>query len=197
VACDIQFGHIRRTTLERDAVERAQFEVVAHKWIAVEDERGGFAVLNDSKYGHRAKHGLLSLNLLRAPTFPDRTADRGVHEFTYAVRPFAPGAIGEVIRDGYRLNNPLRLARGVAFESLVSSTNPDVVIETVKRAESGAGTVVRLYESRGRATTTTLATRIPHARASLVDLLERPLGPADLDHLTLRPFELMTVLLDG
>ncbi|TPX05855.1 hypothetical protein FJ656_04275, partial [Schumannella luteola] len=83
VACEIQFGHIRRPTTERDSVEKAQFEVVAHKWVAVEDERGGFALLNDAKYGHRAKDGLLSLNLLRAPTFPDRTADRGVHEFGY------------------------------------------------------------------------------------------------------------------
>lgn len=197
VACDIQFGHIRRTTTERDAVERAQFEVVAHKWIAVEDERGGFALLNDGKYGHRAKDGLLSLNLLRAPTFPDKTADRGVHEFTYAIRPFAAGALGEVIREGYRLNNPLRIARGVEFESLVTSSNPDAVVETVKRAESGEGVVVRLYESRGRATTTALTTRIPHARATLVDLLERPLGPAELERLELGPFQLVTVLLDG
>ncbi|MGN6273859.1 MAG: alpha-mannosidase [Protaetiibacter sp.] len=196
VACDIQFGHIRRRTTERDAVERAQFEVAAHKWIAVEDERGGFALLNDGKYGHRAKNGLLSLNLLRAPTFPDKTADRGVHEFSYAIRPFAAGALGEVIREGYRLNNPLRIARGVAFESLVSSSNPDVVVETVKRAESGDGVVVRLYESRGRATTTALATRIPHARATLVDLIERPLGPADLERLELGPFQIVTVQLE-
>ena len=61
----------------------------AHKWIATEDADGGFALLNDSKYGHRAKNGLLSLNLLRAPTFPDKTADRGSHRFTYAFCPFA------------------------------------------------------------------------------------------------------------
>ena len=196
VACEIQFGHLRRPTTERTPVEQAQFEVVAHKWIAVEDERGGFAVLNDGKYGHRAKNGLVSLNLLRAPTFPDRTADRGVHEFGYAIRAFAPGALGDVIRDGYRLNNPLRVGRGVAFASLVASSDPGVVVETLKPAESGEGVVVRLYESLGRATTTALATRIPHARATLVDLLERPLGPADLERLELGPFQIVTVLLE-
>jgi alpha-mannosidase len=56
--------------------------------------------------------------------------------------------------------------------------------------------VVRLYESRGRATTTALATRIPHTRATLVDLLERPLGPADLSRLELGPFQLLTLLLE-
>ncbi|MFT4284741.1 MAG: glycoside hydrolase family 38 C-terminal domain-containing protein [Protaetiibacter sp.] len=196
VACEIQFGHIRRPTTERDSVERAQFEVVAHKWIAVEDERGGFALLNDGKYGHRAKDGLLSLNLLRSPTFPDRTADRGVHEFTYAIRPFAPGALGEVIRDGYRLNNPLQVASGVAFDSLVASSDPGVVVETVKRADAGHGTVVRLYESLGRATTTALTTRIPHSRATRVDLIERPQGDAELGALALGPFELVTILLE-
>ncbi|PZQ89127.1 MAG: hypothetical protein DI534_10215 [Leifsonia xyli] len=196
VACEIQFGHIRRATTERDPVEKAQFEVVAHKWIAVEDARGGFALLNDGKYGHRAKNGLLSLNLLRSPTFPDKTADRGTHEFCYAIRPFAAGALGEVIRDGYRLNNPLRVASGVEFGSLVTSSDPGVVVETVKRADAGAGTVLRLYESLGRATTTTLATRIPHARATRVDLVERPRGEATLASLTLRPFELVTILLE-
>lgn len=197
VACEIQFGHIRRPTTERDSVERAQFEVVAHNWIAVEDERGGFALLNDGKYGHRAKNGLLSLNLLRSPTFPDRTADRGVHEFTYAIRPFAPGALGEVIREGYRLNNPLRVASGVEFETLVASSDPGVVVETLKRADAGEGTVVRLYESLGRETTTRLITRIPHTRATRVDLVERPQGEVDLDELTLRPFELVTILLES
>ncbi len=204
VRCEIQFGHIRRPTTERDEVERAQFEVCAHKWVAVEDETAGFALLNDSKYGHRAKGGLLSLNLLRAPTFPDRTADRGEHLFTYAFRPFAPGDTGltGVVADGYRLNNPLRIAEGLTFPSVVATDDPGVVIETVKPAEDGDGVVVRLYESLGRATTTALRVGIPHGRATLTDLLERELGPADappldLGRIELGPFEIVTVHLES
>ena len=107
VACEIQFGHLHRPTTERDAVERAQFEVCAHKWVATQDAGGGFALLNDSKYGHRAKSGLLSLNLLRSPTFPDKTADRGSHSFTYAFRPFRAGALDE--DDGGRADRLDRL----------------------------------------------------------------------------------------
>ena len=88
---EIQFGHIERPTTENDSVEEAQFEICAHKWIATEDADGGFALLNDAKYGHRAKSGLLSLNILRSPTFPDKTADRGEHSFSYAFRPYARG----------------------------------------------------------------------------------------------------------
>jgi len=193
VRCEIQFGHIERVTTERDAIEKAQFEVCAHRWIATEDADGGFAVLNDGKYGHRAKHGLLSLNLLRAPTFPDRTADRGIHRFSYAFMPYTE--LSDVIREGYRLNNPLLLAAGAGFDSVASTTDAGVVIETVKQAESGDGVVLRLYESLGVATTTALRVALPHEDAVVTDLLERPVGDADLGAMVFRPFEIKTVLL--
>ena len=197
VRCEIQFGHILRPTTERDAVEAAQFEVCAHKWVAVEDGTAGFALINDAKYGHRAKNGLLSLNLLRAPTFPDTTADRGEHVFGYAFRPFAPGTgLAGVVADGYRVNNPLRLAEGVAFGSAVAVDDPGVVIETVKPAESGDGLVMRLYESLGRATIAAVRVGIPHGRATLTDLLEREVGPADLDAVAFGPFEIVTIHLE-
>ena len=194
-ACEIQFGHLHRATTERDSVEAAQFEVPAHKWIATSDEAGGFALLNDGKYGHRAKHGLISLNLLRAPTYPDRTADRGQHRFTYAFMPFAAGDLTPVIAEGYRLNNPLRVVPAVV-ESVASTSEPGIVIETIKPAEAGTGVVLRLYESLGRGCVTELRTRIRHSRAVATDLLERPLGDASLEELTFRPFEIKTILLE-
>ncbi|PPF80588.1 hypothetical protein C5B96_10870 [Subtercola sp. Z020] len=195
--CEIQFGHIERATTELDAPSTAQFEVCAHKWIATSDERGGFALLNDAKYGHRAKSGLISLNLLRAPTFPDKTADRGSHTFTYAFRPFAPDALADVIADGYRLNNPLLTAAGVSFDSVASVDHPGVVVETLKPAEGGRGVIVRLYESLGNPTTTALRTTLEHSRASEADLIERVTGPADLDELVFSPFEIKTILLES
>jgi alpha-mannosidase len=201
VQCEIQFGHLDRVTTERDAVETAQFEICAHKWVATHDDEGGFALLNDSKYGHRAKNGLLSLNLLRSPTFPDKTADRGIHRFTYAFTPFAPDDLAKVVREGYRLNNPLLIAGGdhgaVALESMARTDDPGVVIETIKPAENGRGVVVRLYESLGRATTTALHVTLPHASAQLTDLLERPIEAAELDRLAFGPFEIVTILLEG
>lgn len=193
---EIQFGHIARPTTESDSIEAAQFETCAHKWVATETPEGGFAVLNDSKYGHRAKAGLLSLTLLRAPTFPDRTADRGVHTFGYGFRPFAAGDLVSVIRDGYRLNNPLRIEPGVSLASFASVSDPGVIIETIKPAENGDGVVVRMYESLGRATVTALRLSQPPVRATVTDLLERPQHPADLERLELGPFEILTIHLE-
>ena len=195
--CEIQFGHISRVMTEDDDVQRAQFEVVAHKWLATENGEGGFALLNDSKYGHRAKNGLISLNLLRAPTYPDPTADRGHHEFSYAFTPFASGDLTKVIREGYRLNHPFVWAPHVALESAASTSDPAVVIETIKPAENGNGVVLRLYESLGRPTTTSLRTTFAHATASETDLLERRTASADLGHLEFGPFEIKTIHLEA
>ena len=196
VQCEIQFGHIERVTTERDSVEKAQFEVCAHKWVATEDAGGGFALLNDGKYGHRAKSGLLSLNLLRSPTFPDKSADRGIHHFTYAFCPFERGDLAKVVREGYRLNNPLRITDGVIFDGLVGVDEPGVIVETVKRAEDGNGVVLRLYESLGRPTTVTLRVDRAYRAVHETDLLERPRGAADLDRIDFGPFEIKTILLE-
>ncbi len=196
-ACEIQFGHIHRVTTENDSIERAQFEVCAHKWLATEDADGGFALLNDGKYGHRAKNGLVSLALLRAPVYPDRTADRGHHRFTYAFRPFVAGDLAPVIADAYRLNNPLRLVDAPPVPSIFAVEGDGVVLETVKHAESGGGVVLRLYESLGRATTVALRSALPHRGAVETDLLERAIGPADLDALSFTPFEIKTILLES
>jgi alpha-mannosidase len=196
VKCEIQFGHIERVTTENTLVEAAQFEVAAHKWLAVEDDSAGFALLNDSKYGHRAKNGLISLNLLRAPTYPDPTADRGSHDFTFAFTPFASGDLAKVVREAYRLNNPLIEVSGVDLRSVASTSDPGVIIETIKRAENGNGVVLRLYESLGRPTTTSLRTTLKHRRAIETDLLERPIASADLTALQFEKFEIKTIHLE-
>ena len=67
VLCDIQFGNIQRSTKTDNKIVFAQFEIPAHKWVDVYDGKYGVAILNDCKYGHRVKDGLISLNCLRSP----------------------------------------------------------------------------------------------------------------------------------
>jgi alpha-mannosidase len=193
--CEIQFGHIRRSTTEKDPVEKARFEVCAHRWAAVEKDGRGFALLNDCKYGHRLKNGLVSLNLLRAPTFPDREADRGIQHFTYAFCPFAAGDLLKVIREAYRLNHPPLAAHCGAFAAAGRVSDPAVILETVKAAESGEGVILRFYESLGREAVVSVDTAIPHRAVYLTDLVENPKEPGDLRRLRFSPFEIKTLLL--
>jgi alpha-mannosidase len=57
--------------------------------------------------------------------------------------------------------------------------------------------VLRLYESLGRETQTSLAARFAYDRAAYCDLLERPLGGADLNDIRLRPYQICTIRLEG
>ena len=79
----------------------------------------------------------------------------------------------------------------------MSTTDPGVIVETIKVAESGSGTVVRLYESLGRQTTTALTTTLEHSGAHETDLLERRTGDADLSKLSFTPFEIKTIQLES
>jgi alpha-mannosidase len=196
VKCETAFGYIDRPTTENNSLERAQFEVCCHKWAAVTGNDYGFALLNNCKYGLRAKNGLISLNLLRSPKYPDKTADRGKHRFTYAFCPFASGDLLKVVRESYRLNHPLPPA-GRNFEMLAGVSAPSVILETIKSAERGCGVVLRLYECLGRPAAADINVSIPHSAAWIADMLENRLERTKLNGLHFRPFEIKTILLEN
>ncbi len=197
VLCDIQFGSIRRSAHDATPQEKAQFEICAHKYVDISARGFGLSLLNDCKYGHRAKENFLSLNLLRAPVFPDRTADRHAHAFTYALYPHAGACGPDTLREAYLLNKPPVVFSGAPQNesSLAETDNPAVVVETVKRAYDGRGIIVRLYESQGKAAVCSLSTRFPHKRAVSCTLLEEDGALVTLNRLTLAPFELVSLRL--
>ncbi|MDJ0376326.1 glycoside hydrolase family 38 C-terminal domain-containing protein [Cryobacterium sp. PH31-L1] len=219
-ASEIQFGHIFRPTHANTSWDAARFETVAHRWVHVGEPGFGVAVANDSTYGHAITRiafaseadaaprvgTTVSLSLLRAPLFPDPTADQGVHNLRVALRVGA--SIPDAVYEGYRLNLPIRTVTGVGstpIEPLITVDNPAVVIEAVKLAEDGSGDViVRVYEAHG---TRALARVIRSFEATGMfetDLLERQVASAavvaaDGPELTLRlrPFQLVTLRYAG
>ena len=91
----------------------------------------------------------MRLSLLRAPLFPDPETDQGSHRLRYAV---VPGAgIADAVREGYRINLPLRVVSGAAgVEPILAVDNDNVIVEALKLADDESGdVVVRLYESLG------------------------------------------------
>ncbi len=194
VACDIQYGTIRRSTGDKTALEKAQFEICAHKYVDVSDGEKGFSLMNDCKYGHRVKEGLLSLNLLRAPVFPDPHADRGRHEFTYAIYPHTGPLSKETLSRAYRLNKPpVAFTGDHGFAPLVTVDNDEIVTELVKKAYDGDALIVRLYESQGKDAAAALKTDFAFRDAFETDLMEETPAPVDPGKLTFRPFEIKTV----
>ena len=56
--------------------------------------------------------------------------------------------------------------------SLITASAPNIIIETVKRAEDGNGLIVRFYESQRRRGNVTLICAFPLAQVQKVNLLE-------------------------
>ncbi len=203
---EIQFGHVERTTHTNTSWDQARFEVCAHRWADLGEAGYGVALLNDCKYGYDILGSVMRLSLLRAPTHPDPNADRGRHRFTYALLPH-PGDFREagVIAAAEDLNLPLRVvASGLpagAHESLIEIDIPQVVVVTIKRAEDSDAIVVRLYEAWGGRCRAHVRTKLPAARATLCDLLEREraevaVHDGELD-LEFEPFKIITLKLEA
>ncbi|TME21548.1 MAG: alpha-mannosidase, partial [Chloroflexi bacterium] len=200
---ETQYGHVRRPTHSRTSRAKAMFEVCAQRWADLGDADYGVALLNDCKYGYDIHGSVMRLSLLRAPTHPDPTADRGWHHFTFALMPH-PGDFRHagVIAAAEDLNAPLRIVSGnpsSSRRSLVELDTPQVAVEAVKRAEDSEATVVRLYESWGDQCKFRVRTTLPAARALLCDLLERERKEVAVTdgviELEVTPFKILTLKL--
>ena len=205
---EIPFAAIGRTTRFDTLWEKARYEVPALRWADLADDKGGIALLNDSKYGHDIHGSVMKLSLLRSPTWPDPMADRGRHEFTYSIYPHAGSwSDGQVVRRGQELNQPL-LARVLdrrvpgndplpASHSFFSLDASGVILESIKLAEDGLGLVFRLYEANGQAENAALRFFRRPRRAAACDLLENetsmlPLAEGPLE-LSFQAFEIKTL----
>jgi len=196
VRCDIQFGNIMRSTKDETDIEKAQFEICAHKWVDLEGENYGISLLNDSKYGHRVKDGLISLNLLRSTVYPDTEADRGMQKFNYAVYTYK-GKFEEnnTQEYAYAFNNKLLVTKGNEQLKIVSSNKKNIVIETIKQSQDGKGTILRAYENQGKETKAEIKCRIKYKDCFETNMLEEIINPANLSDLYFTAFEIKTLLL--
>lgn len=176
---EIQFGNIKRPNHTNTTWEVAKYETCAHKWIDLSERDYGVALLNNCKYGHRALGSTLSMNLLRSTSFPGVDADHGKHEIKYALFPHSGDYVDSmVVREGYNFNVPLSLEKikksdkGFSEKSFVSCSNPNVVIDTIKKADKDDSIIVRLYECHETTGYATLEFGFDIKEAKLVNLLE-------------------------
>lgn len=185
---EIQFGHLTRPTHGNTSWDAAKFEVCAQKWANISEHGYGVSLLNDCKYGHNAEGSTLKLSLLKCATYPDPEADQGHHVFTYSLFPHL-GDFREAgaIHEAYCLNQPLMAApvsnnTSVLPEnfSLVQCDQPNVIVETVKKAEDGDDMILRFYEAFGQRCNATLTLGIPFHNVQLCDLMENPIHDAVL-----------------
>jgi alpha-mannosidase len=197
---EMPFGHAERPTHYSTLADLARYEVPGHRWADLSEHGYGVALLNDGKYGHSAYGDTLRLSLLRAPTSPDPEADQGHHRFAYALMPHAGGwREAGVVAEARRFNQPLLWAQGSAeARSLAAVDDPNLVLDTIKRAEDGEALVVRLYEAHGARGTASLQLGFPVRSARFANLLEDPGEPAGVDgdaiDVPYAPYKIITLM---
>ena len=221
---DIQFGYVERPAMRNTSWDMAKFEVCAQKWADYSEAGYGISIMNDCKYGHGVKDGVMSLTLLRSPKHPDPmqtvsqmpnpspypVTDQGSHEFTYVICPHAGGFIeARTVQAGYELNSPVRVffpASGkkgtLPKEHSFFTLDKDfAILDTVKKSEDGRDTILRLYEALGIGgeITLSIAEDLIFNKAHLVNLMEEKEKELKVENgaikLTLRPFDIITIKL--
>jgi alpha-mannosidase len=209
---EIQWGNVQRATHHNTSWDWARFETCAQKWVDLSEGDYGVSLLNDCKYGHDIHDHVMRLTLLRSPTMPDPTADFGEHRFKYSLYPHQGSWNEETQREAYLLNDPLIVHRSKlesrksgqplstqSVQSLISTFSPNVIIETVKRAEDGNGIIVRLYESQRKRGPVQLRPGFAVEAAWETNLLEENesalLVEDDTIQLNLKPYQIVTLRL--
>ncbi len=205
---EIPYGSIERPTTRNNSVEDAKFEVPALRWADLGDERNGFSLINESKYGYDAKGNVLRLSLLRSPTWPDPEADQGHQHFAYALYPHS-GTWKQAltVRQGYDFNYHLTAmqvsphsGRLPGSFSFLKAEPDNVVVTAMKKTEDGDGLLVRFCEWAGKQGNVTLTLPPGIVSATLANLMEKPEGSplpvAGGRQVTVpvTPFEIQTVI---
>jgi alpha-mannosidase len=201
---EIQWGNVQRPTHRNTSWDWARFETCAQKWVDLSEGDYGVSVLNDCKYGHDVRDNVMRISLLRGPTDPDPEADQGEQRFAYSLLPHAGSWGATTIANAYALNDPLIVTQGqpggdAGGQSLVTADRPNIVVETIKRADDGNGVIVRFYESQRQRGKVTLTTSFGLAEAWHANLLEENQAALETNGnqvtLSVRPYEIVTLRL--
>ncbi len=198
---EVQFGNLKRKVHTNTSWDWARFESCAQKWMDFSEGHYGVSLLNDCKYGHSVKDGVLGLTLIKSGIVPNPVTDQEEHVFTYALFPHAEGwQQAGTVQEAYRLNQPAIAAKGGnAGESfsLLSVNKPNVIVETVKQAEDGDGWIVRMYECDNAKTPVTLTWNGQIASVEECNCVEETVEPLCADggkiSFIIKPLEIKTL----
>lgn len=220
VTYEIACGAIERSTRQETQTSKAKWEVPALNWADLSDVNQGYGVslLNDCKYGYDSQPSQLRLSLLRSSSWPDPEADRGTHQFTYAIYPHSGDwKSAKTVNKGYELNKPLLVSYGAqenCFREITPnhvlppgaeflSLNPDNLILMALKPGEKQGWFLRCYEAHGENVTLSLGGDLGIAVspkgntfriAYPVDLLEAQ--TTEVDFFQIQPWKIRTFKLE-
>ncbi|MDX2214658.1 MAG: alpha-mannosidase [Oculatellaceae cyanobacterium bins.114] len=158
---EIPFGAIARPTQPTTPHDKAKWEVPALQWADLGDAEYGVSLLNDCKHGYDSQPSQLRLTLLRSASWPNPNADRGLHQFTYALYPhMGTWQTAQTVHRGYELNQPLHVIFNPTLAAQSDALPPvgqfltleaeNLILTAFKPSEDDANHwILRGYECQG------------------------------------------------
>lgn len=202
---DIQYGNIKRPNHSNTSWERAKFEVVGHRFADLSEHDYGVSLLNDCKYGYDIHQNVMRLSLLKSAIYPDLNADKGEHDFTYAIYPHKGDFVtGSTVQQATELNQPLEALRGrISLPcndggSSVRFTGSCVELDALKKSEDGKYLLLRFHEYAGSKGKVKMEFGFIAKAICECDLMERPLEEfkqAENMMTCIKPYEVKTFLI--
>ena len=201
------FGSITRTTQPTTEAEKAQWEVPALRWADLTQTAGdtfGVSILTQAKHGFDASPTHVRLTLLKSSTWPDPTADKGHHQFTYAIYPHSgTWQSARSVHYARELNIP-----AIAFystsnnhsalpktHSFLQIHNPNLILSAFKPTEKNQNQFsLRFYEAYGQSAqvniTNSLGLATSSSESQRTNILEEALSKDEST--TIHPYQVVT-----
>ena len=175
-----------------------KYEVPQQQWLDVTQPNNsyGVSVLNDCKYGSdKPDDKTIRLTLLYTPGVrggyqDEGSQDHGRHDMVYALTGHTGDwRAGHTQAEAARLNQPMTAfqttahpgAMGKQF-SLLTVSDPAVVVQAIKKAEDSDEFIVRLKETSDKPQHVTLTFASPVVAAREVDGQEAEIGKANIEN---------------
>ena len=174
------FNFVDRSQIPQTHKEEGQWEVPASRWASILNGNGdGLSIITQSKYGFRAKMGVLSFSMLRSSTWPDPIADKGKHTIKFAISKHQNTF--QHLDDGNIVIPTAAKADELFTEPLVLSTNssvslpqpfiqfiylgsavPSWVMPSMSEDNRGKSFCIRLHEVAGANTNVSFSLPMPN-----------------------------------
>ncbi|MGK7933241.1 MAG: alpha-mannosidase [Microcystaceae cyanobacterium] len=202
---EIPCATIQRPTVGKTEADKAKWEVSALHWADLTDnnQNYGVSLLNDCKYGYDSQPNQLRLSLLRGSIWPDPNADKGYHQFKYAIYPhIGTPQTAKTVHQGYEFNIPLQ---ALILDNYNKSQNPtlesshcflnlsdhNLIVMAFKPShhENGAF-ILRCYECEGTEAKLSLESNLSLKLGQSLNLLEEVIS----EDMRVKPWQIKSVL---
>lgn len=149
-------------------------DVPMGEWITLSDGKNAVSVIADSIFSYNKRRGSVGLSVLRSCIYGDlRISELKDYDYSYMEQGICEGSIrimfhsddetGKITKSACAFNNPPVVIceanhDGILppLDSKIKIDSENVMITAVKKCEDDDSTIIRLYETSGRAETTVL-----------------------------------------